>query len=279
MKKTNLLTIIAISALSWILVNITHEFFGHAVFGILCGLKLKAVSTSTAYLDVNWDNYTNQYGFIGLRFFLLGGVLMNFITGLIVILIQKFKKPINSNITLFLWLFASFSLVIIVMNLISVTLIGGGDLPGVISTFNNQDTAKIIVLIIGLFIMIAGYIMIQKSFMPKMKGHRSILATVTLIPVLTVIIVQTLSLLKSPFAYLSPEQNHLLASVFAFFHFILWAFVVNIVPLSGKANSLENILTSKSFFWIIIGIISILFYILILGPGIGSFEGHSSLQG
>ena len=205
MKKANLLTIIAISALSWILVNITHEFFGHAVFGILCGLKLKAVSTSTAYLDVNWENYTNQYGFIGLRFFLLGGVLMNFITGLIVILIQKFKKPSNSNITLFLWLFASFSLVIIVMNLISVTLIGGGDLPGVISTFNNQDTAKIVVLIIGLFIMIAGYIMIQKSFMPKMKGHRSILASITLIPVLTVIIVQTLSLLMSPFAYLQKQ--------------------------------------------------------------------------
>ena len=86
-----------------------------------------------------------------------------------------------------------------------------------------------------------------------MIGHRSILISLTLIPALTVIIIQTLSLLKSPFAYLPPSQNHLLASV-------------------------ENILTGKSFYIITIGIIVAVFYIFILGPGIGSFEGHPSLQ-
>jgi len=273
MKKNNLLTLIAISALSWILVNITHEFVGHAGFGMLSGFKLNAVNTTTAYLDINWDN------FIGLRLLQIGGVLMNFITGLIALLILKFKKPLNSQIALFLWLFASFSFIIIVMNLISVTLIGGGDLPGFISTFKNQVNTKIIVLIIGLFVMIAGYIIIQKSFMPKMKGHRSILLSITLIPVLTVIIVQTLSLVKSPFAWLPPSQNHLLASVFAYFHFLLWVLVVNIAPSSSHTNPIENVLIGKSMFWITIGIIVVLFYIFILGPGIGSFEGHPSLQG
>jgi hypothetical protein len=271
MKKTNIPTLIAISVLSWIMVNMFHEILGHGLFGVLSGLKLKAVSTSTAYLDANGID------FISIRFVNLGGILMNFITGLIAWLILKIKKPENPQINLFLWLFASFSYIIIVMNLISVTLIGGGDLPGVISTFNNQPIAKIIVLIIGLFIMISGYIIIQKSFMPTMKGHRSILISLTLIPALTVIIIQTLSLLKSPFAYLPPSQNHLLASVFAYFHFLLWALVVNIVPCSSKSNSLENILTGKSFYIITIGIIVAVFYIFILGPGIGSFEGHPSL--
>ena len=150
MKKINLPTLIAVSALSWILVNITHEIIGHAWFGVLTGLKLHAVNTTTAYLDVNWDDYSS------LRLLNLGGVLMNFITGLIALLVLKFKKPLNPQITLFLWLFSSFSLIIIVMNLISVTLIGGGDLPGFINTFNSQDTTKIIVLIIGLLIMKAG---------------------------------------------------------------------------------------------------------------------------
>jgi hypothetical protein len=115
--------------------------------------------------------------------------------------------------------------------------------------------------------------------MPVMKGHRTTLIFITLIAVLTVVIVETLSLLKNPFAYLPPSQNHLLASVFAYFHFLLWAIVVNIFPSGGKTNPIENVLIGKSNYWITIGIIVVLFYIFILGPGIGSFEGHPGLQG
>jgi len=81
MKKIDLPTLIAVSALSWILVNITHEIIGHAGFGVLTGLKLHAVNTTTAYHDVNWDDYRS------LRFLNLGGVLMNFIAGLIALLV------------------------------------------------------------------------------------------------------------------------------------------------------------------------------------------------
>jgi len=54
---------------------------------------------------------------------------------------------------------------------------------------------------------------------------------------------------------------------------------VNIIPSSGKINLIENIYTVKSTYWISAGIIVILFYVFILGPGIGSFEGHPGLQG
>jgi len=279
MKKINLPTLIAISAMSWILVNITHEFFGHAVFGIVSGLTLNAVSTSTAFFNIDWNSIINQHGYTTLRLFLLGGVLMNFVTGVIALLILKLYKSLSSQMHLFLWLFSSFSFIIIVMNFISVTFIGGGDLPQIISTFKNQENLKIIVLIIGFITMIAGYMIIQKNFMPEIKGHRSVLISITLIPVITAIIIQTLSLLKSPFAYLPPSQNHLLASVLVYFHFLFWALIVNIIPLSSKKNSLEKIITEKSIIWITISLIMVVFYIFILGPGIGSFEGHSSLNG
>ncbi len=279
MKKNNLPTLIAISALSWILVNITHEFFGHAVFGIVSGLKLNAVSTSTAFFNIDWNSYINQHGYTTLRFYLLGGVLMNFVTGVIALLILRFNKSLSSQMYLFLWLFSSFSFIIIVMNCISVTFIGGGDLPQIISTFENQENLRIIVLIIGFITMIAGYMIIQKNFMPEIKGHRSVLISITLTPVITAIIIQTMSLLKSPFAYLPPSQNHLLASVLVYFHFLFWALIVNIIPLSSKKNSIEKVVTEKSIIWIAISLIFIVFYIFILGPGIGSFEGHSSLNG
>lgn len=279
MKKINIPTLIAISALSWILVNITHEFFGHAVFGILSGLKLNAISTSTAFFNIDWNKYINQHGYTTLRLYLLGGILMNFVTGVIALLILKLYKSMSSQMNLFLWLFSSFSFIIIVMNFISVTFIGGGDLPQIISTYRNQESLKTIVLIIGFIIMIAGYMVIQKSFMPKIKGYRSVLILITLIPVISAIIIQTLSLVMSPFAYLPPSQNHLLASVLAYFHFLLWVLIVNTIPLASKKNSIEKVKVEKSFIWITISLIFIVFYIFILGPGIGSFEGHSSLNG
>ncbi len=196
MKKKNLPTLIAIAALAWMLVNISHETFGHAGFGLLSGFKLNAVNTTTAYLDVNWDNEINLNGFIKYRLFLFGGVFMNFLTGLIAYLILKYKSGLNTQMRLFLWLFASFSYVIIVMNLISVPIIGGGDLVGIIRTYDNQERTKMIVLIVGFVFMIVGYLALQKSFMPEIKKHRSILFSITFLPVITVIIIQTLSLIK-----------------------------------------------------------------------------------
>lgn len=278
MKRGNILTLTAISAISWILVNISHETFGHAGFGLLAGFKLNAVNTTTAYLDANWDAEISMNGFTRYRLFLIGGVLMNFFTGLMAYLLLKFKSGLNSQMRLFLWLFASFSFIVIIMNLISAPIIGGGDLAGIIRTFDDQKLSKTIIILFGLAFMILAYPALQKSFMPKIRGKRSMLFSMTVIPVLTVIVVQTLSLLGSPFSYLSPAQNHLLASVFAYFHFILWAVIVYIVPASNKKHSIENVMPDKSVFWLISGIVASVFYILILGPGIGSFEGHPGLQ-
>ena len=277
MKRKNIPTLVAISVISWILVNVFHEILGHALFGILSGLKLKAVNTTTAYLDVNWEKEIAQNGFFRLRFTLLGGVLINFLTGLITYLVLKHKKRLNSQMHLFLWLFTSFSYIIIVMNLVTAPILGGGDIAGIIRTYDTQGPVRITVLFIGLIIMVLAYIFLQKSFMPYIKGHRSVLFTITAISILSVIIIQTLSLLMSPFAFLQPSQNHLLASVFMYFHFLLWALIVNIIPSSSKTNSIDKLLSDKSMLWIVIALLVSIFYIFILGSGIGSFEGHPSL--
>ena len=278
MKKKNLSTLIAIAALSWMLVNISHETFGHAGFGLFSGFKVKAVNTTTAYLNVNWEKEINLNGFIKYRLFLFGGVAMNFFTGLIAYLILKYNTGLNRQMRLFLWLFASFSYVVIVMNLISVPIIGGGDLVGIIRTYDNQDLTKMIVILSGFLFMIAGYIALQNTYMPKVKKHRSTLLSITVVPVATVIIIQTLSLFNSPFSYLPASKNHLLASVFAYIHLIFWAMVVFLFPNSNNKYSIEEILPTESVKWIVVGVVATVFYILILGSGIGSFDGHPSLQ-
>ena len=278
MQRKNLPAIIAIAAISWILVNISHETLGHAGFGVLSGFRINAVNTTTAYLDVDWDNEINLNGFTKYRLFLLGGILLNFITGFVAWLLLKFNSKLKSQMRLFLWLFASFSYVVIVMNLISVPIIRGGDMWGIIRTFENQERARTIVILVGVVFMLVAYPLLQKSYMPEIKKQRPILLSLTFLPLATLIVIQTLSLINSPFSYLPASQNHLLASVFAYFHFILWAIIVNIVPASNKKFSIDNLLPDKSLICLVVGIIAIAFYIFVLGPGIGSFEGHPGLQ-
>jgi len=277
MKKLNLPTLIAISIIAWTMVNIIHEILGHAGFGLLSGFQIKAVNTTTAYLDVNWENEITQNGFDKLRLFLIGGVLLNFISGLISLIMLRFFQIKNAQVRLFLWLFSSFSYVVVVMNLVTAPLTGGGDLAEIIRTYDNQDFAQLMVLIIGIFITIFGYLILQRTFMPSTTGRSNIRISLVLFPVLTIIVLQTLSIIQSPFASLPPSQNHILVSIFAYFHFIIWAIVVIIIPSPDKKNLLEHSLPNRSVNWMVFGAIVTIFYLFVLGPGIGSFEGHPSL--
>lgn len=278
MKKINIPTLIAITIISWSMVNITHETLGHAGFGLLSGFKIKAVNTTTAYLDADWDNEISQNGFLKIRLFLIGGVLLNFISGIIALIILKYFRSINVQGRLFLWLFASLSYLVVVMNLVTAPLTGGGDLAEIIRSYDNQLLARIIVLITGIFIMILGYLFLQGSFMPDTKGLWNIRLSLTLIPIATIVVFQSLSIVRSPFASLPPDQNHLLVSVFAYLHLLLWSLFVIFFPFPGKKNTLENSLPTRSISWMIAGAIVALFYLFILGPGIGSFDGHPLLS-
>jgi hypothetical protein len=277
MKKLDFLTLIAISIISWSVVNITHETLGHAGFGLLSGFKIKAVNTTTAYLDVDWDSEISQNGFLKLRLFLIGGVLLNFITGIIALIILFYCRSIKVHGRLFLWLFASFSYVVVVMNLVTAPLTGGGDFAEIIRTYDNQLLVRLIILITGIIIMILGYFFLQRIFIPYSKGSRNIRSYLTIIPVATTVVIQSLSIVRSPFANLPPDQNHLLASVFAYMHLIIWSLFVIFFPFPDNKNTIDNTFLPRSISWIIAGTIVALFYLFILGPGIGSFDGHPML--
>jgi hypothetical protein len=114
--------------------------------------------------------------------------------------------------------------------------------------------------------------------MPKLAGMRPQLVSITVIPVATVIIAHTLSIVKSPFVRLPPESNHLLVSVFVYIHFAVWAILVNTVPGPRSREPVETIALPRSNVWLVFGVLVLLFYVVILGPGIGSFEGDPHLQ-
>ncbi|MQY75211.1 MAG: hypothetical protein GH148_06760 [Clostridia bacterium] len=183
----------------------------------------------------------------------------------------------NTAVCYFLWLFAAFSTVIVTMNMVTNTLLGFGDWTEFISTLEQQNIWKIIIIGIGLVLMVAGYVLSLRQWVPRMKGHRLTLLKITAIPVATVIAVQTLSLIRSPFAALPPESNHILASVFAYIHFILWVIAVNLIPVPRSTDTLDTIRLPRSNLWLVLGFVILIFFVVVLGPGIGSFVGDPRL--
>ena len=269
--KVHIPTLIAISVLAWALVNIMHEIVGHAGAAIVVGIAVKAVSTSTAYIKVDWAQFAAEHGSNPLRLIVAGGTIVNLVTGALALLALQWKKVTNTAMRYFLWLFATFSMIIVAMNMFTCPLLGFGDWTEFLSTLEQKHIWKILIIGTGLVLMVAGYVLSLRLWMPRMKGHRLTLLGITAIPVVTMIAVQTLSLVKSPFTTLPPQTNHLLASVFAYIHFALWAMVVNLIPGPRSSDTVEAIWLPRSNAWLALGLVVFVFFVLVLGPGIGSF--------
>ena len=92
------------------------------------------------------------------------------------------------------------------------------------------------------------------------------LLKVTLIPVLTLILTYTLSVFGT---FLPPESSHMGASIFIFLHFILWAILVNLIPVPRSSDAIESISLRRSTTWLVVGFVVFLFFVFILGPGLG----------
>ena len=265
--EIDILTLIAISILAWSLANILHEILGHAGSAALLGIPVRAVSTTTMYIE--WD----QIGSVGEnRIIHAAGAVMNLLTGVIALLLLKSQRVTSSATRYFLWLFSTISFIIVAINLISAPLIGGGDWTVFIEKFEQRELWKAIILGVGVILAIPGYALPLRFWMPNLKGNRRALLKVTVIPVITLIVVQSLSLIGSPFASLPPEYNHLLVSVFIYFHFILWAILVNSLPIPRSKKPKDSIRLTRSNIYLSIGLVMAIFFIVVLGPGLGPLE-------
>ncbi len=273
-KMIHFPTLVAITIVVWALVNMLHEIVGHAFVGIILGIQVKAVSTTTVFFA--WD----QIESIGeYRIIHAGGTVVNLLTGAYALILLHRRKDLSSAWRYFLWLFAAFSSIIVVLNLVSAPLIGGGDWIEILDGLEPEGVWKTVIIGTGLILAAAGYILPLRLFLPNLKGQRLLQLAVTLIPVVVMIVIQSLSLINSPFAKLPPERNHLVASVFAYFHFILWVIFINTFSRPRSPEPAERIRLPRSNSWLVAGLVVFLFYVAILGPGIGSFEGDRRLDG
>ena len=265
--EIDLLTLISVSIVAWSLTNILHEIVGHAGSAALLGIPVRAVSTTTMYLDG-----AQAVTVVENRIIHAAGSVMNLLTGIVALLFLRSPKITHSAIRYFLWLFSTVSFIIVTLNLISTPLIGAGDWTIFIQGFERKQLWLSMIIGVGVVLAIPGYILPLHFWMPNLRENKKLRLKITVIPVITMIAVQTLSLISSPFSRLPPEQNHLLASVFLFLHFILWAILVNIIPMPHSRNPIESIRLPRSKLFLGLGLVMAFIFIAVLGPGLGPLE-------
>jgi hypothetical protein len=270
--KIDIPTLVAISIVAWILVVSLHEIVGHAVPAVLMGLDVRMV-TSTG-VDIPTDQVSYDLSSSGkARILLAGGTVVNLLTGTIALILLHIRKQISKAFQYFLWLFTTFSFVIVIMYLVSATAIGAGDWIGFIQESVPRNLYISIIIGIGILFALPGYALPLWEWMPNLKGNRLILLKITFVPVLALTITQILSTLRSPYLNEKGGQNTLLASVFVCIHVLIWAILVNLIPVPRSSKGIEGIGLGRSPFWLVAGIVFFLIFVLILGSGIGPLGG------
>ena len=136
--KIDIPTLVAISIVAWVMAVSLHEVGGHAVPALFMGLDVR-LATSTG-VDIPSDQVSyDLWSSAKARTLLAGGTVVNFLTGGIALLLLHFRKQVSKAFQYFLWLFATFSFVIVIMYLVTTTAIGAGDWIGFVQRLNPRN--------------------------------------------------------------------------------------------------------------------------------------------
>lgn len=237
-------TLIGISFMAWLLVDAIYKLVEYVGASVLVDTPLQAVSIAVVSLD--WDPVLSALmpGFIT-----AGGLWANLITGCLALVVLIQPRMTNQPLRYFLWLFATFSF-IVSANLLLTTLIGVGDWSGLTRNLEPATIRKLVVIGGGVLLVILGYILPLRIWLPRLKGNYSAQVKVTLIPVLTLIAIQTLSVLASHLFNLPRSSNLLVTAVFGYPFFILWVILVNLIPVPRSRKPAESIQLLRSRRWL-----------------------------
>lgn len=236
-------TLVAISLVAWILVIALYRTVEYIGAAVLIDTPFQAVSITVVTLD--WDIISSS---VVPRFVSAGGLWANLITGFLALFLLLLPKVTSKTLRCFLWLFSTFSL-ILSANLFPAAFLGVGDWSEFTSNLEPATIRKLISLGVGVLLLVFGYILPLRIWMPRLKGNFSARIKITVIPVATLMVVQTLVVLATPLFKLPLSSNPLVAAVSGFPFFILWMTLVNLIPVPRSRKPAESIQFQCSPAW------------------------------
>ena len=259
--KVDVLTLIALSTVAWALADVLHEIVGHAGAAVLLGIPVRAVSTTTVYIAGD-----QIHSLADVRTIDAAGTVLNLVTGGLALLALRSRRVTNPASRCFLWIFATFSLIVVTLNLLV-----GGDFSDVTTGLERRGLWRAGILAAGLLVAVVGYVLPLRLWMPDLRQNRRLQLKITAIPVAVLIVVQALSVARSPFTALpmGSGTNALMTVAALAFFFLLWLALVNLVQRPRSTVPVESIRLTRSKTWLAVGLIVFLIFVVVLGPGLG----------
>jgi hypothetical protein len=262
---------------------VLHEVVGHGVSAILLGEKLLGAVTTTVHIDdfYDLDHVASRIGWRGFRTVAAAGTFVNFITGAMAILLLRSRRITAPATRYFLWLFATVSIIQQAFWLAVMPFAGlGGDWTAFFIELEQGVFWKAGVTVIGILLLWAGYQLPIRQWKPVLGNdkneRRHQIRRLTIVPILAALVVQFLSILWSPFE--GPRHTTIVSS-FSFIPLFLWLIPVNLIRWPEAPLSSEIFHLNRSKVWLVIGLIALVLFVFVLGPGVGSFTGHPSYGG
>ncbi len=266
-------TLVTVSALAWALANVFHEIVGHAGAAVVLGIPVRAVSTTTFSLD--WDaveSVTQD------RIINVAATPVNLLTGTLAVVVLRWLHLKRTPLQYFLWLFAVVSFTRATWNMVTIPLLGAGDWGEVTQGLSHAGLWTAGVVATGVVVAVVGFCVPLRQFLPDLADRPALRHKIAFVPVATMIVVQTLSMLASPFATAPAEANHLVASVFAYAHLIVWAVLVNRGVGPRAPRSVDELALRRAPGWLVAGAVVIIAFIAVLGPGLGPLADDPRLD-
>ncbi len=267
--EMDVLTMIAVSTVAWGLVDVLHEAVGHGGAAVLLGIPVRAVSTTTIFAD--WDQVQSM---AEVRAIHASATVLNLVTAGLALLALRSPRVTSPATRYFLWVFATISLVIVTLNLVA-----GADWSVVIEGMEPAGLWRAGVLAAGILVAIVNHVLPLKLWLPDLRGRRRLQLKITAIPVMVLLVVQTLSVLGSPFTAVPMDSgtNALVTSWALALFFGVWLALVNLIPVPRSTAPVDSIRLPRSKAWLVVGLVVAVLFIGVLGPGLGPLEADPRL--
>ncbi len=264
-RKVHVPTIISIAIVVWAISNAGHEILGHGVACVLEGYEPVRVSSSFLHCDAIGSTFWEGKA----RF--ASGTAYNLILAVISLFLIRSGKVRNPKTNYFLWLLMSVNLFYsgsyIMGWFIGPTL----DWTLFLKGLNPQFLWKLVLTAVGLLVLGAGFHLSRKYWEPFLGNHeperRRRMTLLTLVPYLSAIALKVSAGLLNP----SPDRMLIfLGSLGATGFFLVWLNFVRYWPLNKQfIASSEAAELDISIPWLVIGFVSAVLFVGLLGPGIG----------
>jgi hypothetical protein len=269
-SSLDILTLIAIAMCVYTLADISHEGLGHGLVYILLGGK--AVNISSTACDCVTDGLSRA----AQRAVAAAGPLMNLALSILFwILLRTFRK-LEVSIRYFVWLFMTFNGLVFAGYLAVPTLFGFGDWFDFIQGLSPEWLWRVSLISIGIILYLgAAYVAVHEfEFMQSRtpSERRGRAWTLNLVPYLSGGIAFCISGLFNP---IGPELILISAAAASFggASGLIWMSPWSAGKAPDATTPQSPVTIKRNWWWIIAGLIALIFLIFALGPGI-TFGHH-----